>query len=197
VGTSPGTSTAEITELNARRRRAVQLRVDGRTLAQIRQETGLSVPTIIDAYQAFTGGGWSAIDVGSRGRPKGEGRVLPLTQEQGLRDAALQSLPEDHGFGRGLWSAALLSQLSQRRTGVALAPRALSRLLERWGLGLQPLREAASRSADAAWVEEHWVPELARSRGDKSQVSGPTPIAQPRAAWWWPSAPAAPCAGCP
>ena len=62
--------------LNARRRRAVQLRVDGRSLTQIRSETGLSVPTIIKAYQAFEAGGWAAIDVGARGRPRGDGRVL-------------------------------------------------------------------------------------------------------------------------
>lgn len=174
------TSSADLSELNARRRRAVQLRVDGRTLAQIRQETGLSVPTIIDAYQAFTGGGWSAIDVGSRGRPRGEGRVLPLTQERGLRDAVFLSLPEQHGFGPTLWSASLLAELARRQAGAALPPRALSRLMERWGLGLQPLRDAAaSRESDAAWVETHWVPALARCRAERSQLVWAAAMAHP------------------
>ena len=49
--------TANLSQLNAQRRRAVQLRVDGRSLTQVRTETGLSVPTIISAFKAFTEGG--------------------------------------------------------------------------------------------------------------------------------------------
>ncbi|HEX7639420.1 MAG TPA: hypothetical protein VF457_13570, partial [Burkholderiaceae bacterium] len=65
------TATPALAQLNAQRRRAVQLRVDGLGLAQIRAETGLSVPTIIGAFKAFTQGGWQAVDVGARGRPQG------------------------------------------------------------------------------------------------------------------------------
>jgi transposase len=37
-----------------------------------------------------------------------------------------------------LWDAQALQTLAQSRFGLALQPRALSRLLERWGLALQP-----------------------------------------------------------
>src|SRR3978361_1113844 len=73
-----------MSQLNAQRRRAVQLRVDGHGLARVREETGLSVPTIIGAFKAFTEGGWHAVDVGSRGRPQGTGRALTQAQETAL-----------------------------------------------------------------------------------------------------------------
>ncbi|HMM87094.1 MAG TPA: hypothetical protein PKC53_16625, partial [Azohydromonas sp.] len=58
-------------ELNQRRRRAVELRLSGHSLAQTRAETGLSAPTIIAAYKAFLAGGWPAIAVKGRGRAAG------------------------------------------------------------------------------------------------------------------------------
>ena len=76
--------TAALSQLNAQRRRAVQLRVDGHSLARVRAETGLSVPTIIGAFKAFTEGGWHAVDVGARGRPQGIGRALTQAQEAEL-----------------------------------------------------------------------------------------------------------------
>src|SRR5574343_904869 len=110
--------TPELEELNARRRRAVQLRVDGRSLAQIRAETGLSVPPIIKAYQAIERGSWAAIDVGERGRPRGTGRALEAAQETVLRQAALTRLPEQYGLKTPLWDGAALQQLVQERFGV-------------------------------------------------------------------------------
>ena len=119
-------STPDMQQLNLRRRRAVQLRVDGRSLAQIRAETGLSVPTIIKACQAFTAGGWAAIDVGARGRPKGDGRVLSLQQEEALRAAALSQPPEKAGSPSLLWDANAVQALAAQRFGAQLQPRALA-----------------------------------------------------------------------
>jgi len=39
------------------RRRAVEMRLAGRTLAEVREATGLSAPTIIEAYRVFSEGG--------------------------------------------------------------------------------------------------------------------------------------------
>ena len=59
-----------MSELNALRRRAVELRLAGTTLAATQSEVGLSVPTIIAAVKAYKAGGWEAIAVGARGRPR-------------------------------------------------------------------------------------------------------------------------------
>jgi len=148
------TLTANLSQLNAQRRRAVQLRVDGRSLTQVRAETGLSVPTIIGAFKAFTEGGWHAVDVGARGRPHGAGRALTLEQEGELALLALYGLPEAAGLPDRLWSADAVAQCARQRFGLDLHPRAVARCLARWGLTLVALREAAGRSpAGAAWLE--------------------------------------------
>jgi sulfate adenylyltransferase subunit 2 len=147
--------TANLSQLNAQRRRAVQLRVDGRSLTQVRDQTGLSVPTIIGAFKAFTEGGWHAVDVGARGRPQGTGRSLDPAQEAELALAALYSTPEATGLPGGLWSADVVGALALARFGIELHPRAVARCLGRWGLALQPLRDAAQRTPTlAAWLAE-------------------------------------------
>src|SRR5215831_10456336 len=144
---------ANLSQLNALRRRAVQLRVDGRSLTQIRLETGLSVPTIIKAFKAFTEGGWHAVDVGARGRPLGTGRAMTAAQERELAQLALASPPETAGLEPGLWSAASLQALARQRWGLELHARAAARCLARWGLSLVSLRDSAARSPKGAdWL---------------------------------------------
>ena len=56
--------------LNQRRIKAVKLRLSGQSLDITQQQTGLSHPTIIAAHKAFLEGGWSAVSVKERGRPR-------------------------------------------------------------------------------------------------------------------------------
>ena len=135
-----------MSQLNAQRRRAVQLRVDGHSLARVREETGLSVPTIIGAFKAFTEGGWHAVDVGARGRPQGIGRALTQAQEAELALLALYGAPEAAGLPATLWSADGVRDCAQQRFDVELHPRAVARCLARWGLTLVALRDAANRA---------------------------------------------------
>jgi hypothetical protein len=65
--------TPDIAALNARRRRAVELRDRRSEPGPDREATGLSVPTIIQACRAFEAGGWAAIAVGAAGRPRATG----------------------------------------------------------------------------------------------------------------------------
>jgi len=175
--------TPNLSQLNAQRRRAVQLRVDGHSLTRVREETGLSVPTIIAAFKAFTEGGWHAVDVGARGRPQGTGRSLTLARESELALLALYGPPEAAGLSGGLWSADAVAECAQQRFGIALHPRAVARCLARWGLTLVALRDAAERSsAGAAWLA--------------AQASATRGAGSPRS-WWCGglSAPSASAAG--
>ena len=170
-----------MSQLNAQRRRAVQLRVDGYSLARVRAETGLSVPTIIGAFKAFTEGGWHAVDVGARGRPQGIGRALTQAQEAELALLALYGAPEAAGLPATLWSADGVRDCAQQRFGVELHPRAVARCLARWGLTLVALRDAADRApANVQWLE--------------SQPSAPRAAGTPRT-WWCGGLPAPAAAG--
>ncbi len=138
--------------------------MDGRSLSQISSETGLSVPTVLSAVRAFEGGGWQAIDVGARGRPRGDGRALSAQQELYLRQACLGGLPEQYGLPASNWSAQTVSSLAQREFDVVLSARTLSRLLERWGLAVNTPAEAATSPAQRLWLAEQWAPALTHAR---------------------------------
>jgi sulfate adenylyltransferase subunit 2 len=144
--------------LPERRRRAVELRLAGRPLPQIRAETGLSAPTIIAAHKAFLAGGWAAIAGKGRGRAPGEGRALTAAQDAHLRHEVLETLPAD---GR-LWTPQGVRALVAARFGVEVSERTVLRTLARWGLQPPALREAAqSTSEGAAWWRDAY-PALAR-----------------------------------
>lgn len=64
------TTTRTLDQLNRLRRDAVALRLDGATLAETSRRVGLSAPTITAALRAYRSGGWDAIDVAPRGRPR-------------------------------------------------------------------------------------------------------------------------------
>jgi sulfate adenylyltransferase subunit 2 len=177
--------TPNLSQLNAQRRRAVQLRVDGRSLTQVRAETGLSVPTIINAFKAFTEGGWHAVDVGARGRPTGAGRALTGAQEADLALAALYGTPEAAGSAAALWSADTVRELAAKRLALELHPRAVARCLGRWGLWLTAIKDvAASAPALAAWLAAHQA--TAHSRAAPRASAART---------WWCGGLAAPGAG--
>lgn len=145
----PSTSCAEASD--QRRRRAVELRLTGHSLAAIRAETGLSVPTIVAAHKAFLAGGWAAVAARRRGHAPGEGRALSAQQEASLKRALTSESPDD----APLWSVPAARAWLQRRFGLELAERTLQRTLARWGLALPTLRESAAHSADgAAWAAE-------------------------------------------
>jgi sulfate adenylyltransferase subunit 2 len=145
---------SSVQQLNARRRRAVELRLEGRSLQEIRGETGLSAPTVIAAHKAFLAGGWSAVAVRGRGRQQGEGRALTPQQEQALRRLVLTQPPEAGESAAPLWQREALGQWVQQQLGVALGERTVTRYLERWGLRLCGLQEAGDTPQARQWLQD-------------------------------------------
>ena len=149
-------------QLNERRRRAVQLRLAGQTLQQIRGETGLSAPTVIGAYKAFLSEGWSGVAIRSRGRQIGQGRALTGAEEAELLGVVLDGSPEAVGLAPGLWSAEAVARLALARFGHAPQGRALVRLLERAGLRLLSMAERADGDAALTQWRQERLPGLTR-----------------------------------
>lgn len=57
-----------VNELTSKKRDAIRLRLNGLSLAQVKAKTGLSVPTIIKAVDAFKKAGWKGVEPEARGR---------------------------------------------------------------------------------------------------------------------------------
>ncbi|MGR0278183.1 hypothetical protein ACUM5Y_03930 [Marinomonas dokdonensis] len=64
-----------VNELAIKKREAIRYRLRGLSLAEIRGATGLSVPTIVKAYESFRLHGWNGVGYEVRGRKSSELRA--------------------------------------------------------------------------------------------------------------------------
>ncbi len=158
---------ANLEQWNARRKRAVELRVAGKSLPHIRHETGLSAPTVISAHKAYLDGGWDAVPLEGRGRKRGVGRVLDAAQEHATHSALLQA-PETVGVAAGVWTLSTTAQWVHQHFGVAIEERTLARYLVRWGLALGPWRKVASASPSGLQWWSTALPELVKAARSRS-----------------------------
>ena len=111
----------------------MKLRLEGSTLAQTQESVGLSVPTIIAAVKAYREGGWDAVDVGPRGRPKANSAVAELSRlHQQLLDAAT-SRPEAGHHPIAPWTSERVGQWLETRELKVSRSTVLS-WLNKWSL---------------------------------------------------------------
>lgn len=108
-------------KLNERRIKAVQLRLDGLTVVQVCERTGLSAPTVSAAWKAFREGGWAAVPVQPRGRYKGQANVLAAA----LKATLWHCLYELPPVGEPGWNSAALSSHLEEVHGQPVSQRAV------------------------------------------------------------------------
>ena len=160
----PKLAALSLQELNVRRRRAVELRLDGSTWNDICIETGLSAPTAIGAYKSFLRLGWTGVATRSRGRLPGTGRSLSAEQEDALLHWLLNAPPEaaaaDTAFA--LWTPDAVRLTAQSLYGQTLRGRALSRFLHRAGLALETLSTVLAREPALAEWQTGVLPQIVR-----------------------------------
>lgn len=155
-------NSANSVALNRQRRLAVQLRLDGVSLNEIKQQANLSAPTIISAHKAYLAGGWPAVDSKARGRQPGAG-LLSTELQQTLTSTLHAKLPESVDTEARLWSHRLantwLAQL-----GHSLSDRAAVKYFQRWGFDADSnleLARASTEGAAATWYRSDY-PALAQ-----------------------------------
>jgi len=158
-----------VATLNALRRAAVQLRIDGNTLAQTQDSTGLSAPTIIAAAKAYKNGGWDAVDVGPRGRP----RVVSASPRSGDLQSALIAAATLRDSASGddnlLWSSERALEWINRQA-VSVSRSTTLTWLNKWKL--QPesrYRRLRERAADNSRVPDWKAPHEKFSRRARRQ----------------------------
>ena len=132
-------------QLDRLRIEAVSLRLNKHSLS------GLSVPTIVDAFKDFRRGGWSAVRTMERGRPKGS-RAHPDAVSIAVLEQLRQQLPEQVDPASQLWTLKLLSCWLEAERGVKADPRTLSRYAGLLGLN-PPSITPSEVSSPSEWVD--------------------------------------------
>jgi sulfate adenylyltransferase subunit 2 len=165
-------SSLSIAEINSRRLRAVKQRIAGSTLNAIRQDTGLSAPTIIAAYKAWQSGGWSAVPVQPRGRQKGEGRSLTAEQEKRVYRLLVNTLPEQHQLTCQLWGLESMQALAKELFDIKLPERTAAQYLQRWQLNAErPTKRIANASAAVQrWHRSTYRHIVEQARSENGEV---------------------------
>ena len=142
-------------ELEAARRRAVQLVRGGRTQATVAAALGVHSVTVakwMARYRAAGARGLAAKP--TPGRP----RFLTAERDQQVRQWLAQK-PTAHGFPTDLWTARRVAELIRRRFGVSFHPHYLRAWLTQRGHSPQrPTRRPRQRNdaTIAHWVANDW-----------------------------------------
>jgi len=148
------------------------MRLGGSTLAEIRQTTGLSVPTIVAAHKAYTAGGWGAVDTGKRGRPARGQEQLTAADEAALHKALFDSTPQaEHLADHYTWGQESIGAWLQARRGHPILTRSCARILHRWDLAAPSMLDQA-RAATSPIVIQWLAREYRQFQNDARQAGG-------------------------
>jgi transposase len=160
-------------QLHERRKQVVRLHKKGIKIMQIVAMTGLSYPPVRAAIDLFEAGGWTAIRPGSRGRSRGDGRVLSAVQEDTIQRMIIDRRPEQLKMDFSLWSRAAVGQLIEQEYGIKLQVRSIGKYLTRWGFTPQkPIKRAYEQSPAAvqAWLEGEYPGIEQRARAEGAEI---------------------------
>ena len=140
------------------------MRLAGKTLAEVTQEVGLSAPTIIAAIKAYEAGGWDAIDVAARGRPRRSASEAETNQDTLLKDLVITTtLRQSRSSAADATQLMNIDRFAQwlQKKDHPLSRSAQLSLLNKWGL--QPenryrrlrAKAKAATGSNAQWLKEH------------------------------------------
>lgn len=139
--------------LSERRLHAVRLRLDGLTVVEVAQRTGLSAPTVSAAWKAFREVGWAAVPLRERGRHKGQATSVTPAVQQALWHLLHQPPPA----GEPGWTSAALAEQAGGALGATLTQRSVEHWWQEQGLKTQPWpleAWAGERSLRGRWYRQ-------------------------------------------
>lgn len=148
-------SKQDLSVLEERRLRAGALFQQGRSAAQVAEESSVSLTTAYEWQRRWRAGGTEALrSTGDRGR---RCRLSP-DELAGLEQELLRG-PKAHGYATDLWTCPRIGEVIQRRFGVRYTDSAVWKLLAKIGWTCQrPIRKAKERDERAIgeWVAHDW-----------------------------------------
>jgi len=129
--------------LQEKKEQVIRLKQKGFIGKQIEELTLISANQVSKIWRAFEKGGIKAIKPKTRGRRKGEGKLLSTEQEREIRKIIIDKTPEQMKLSFMLWTRQAISDLIYDMYGMRLQLRCITNYLERWGFTCQrPTKKA-------------------------------------------------------
>jgi len=116
---------------------------------------GVSRQHVVKWCQAFSNGGYKALEPGRRGRRPGEQMLLKPWQCAVIVNTIRDHTPDQLKLPFVLWERIGVRELIQKKFGITLALRTVGEYLKRWGMTPQrPVERAYERNPQAV---ENWL----------------------------------------
>lgn len=122
----------------------------GRTKASIAHDLGCSAATVDNVRQRYRQHGRAGL---RRGHPPGRPSRATVEYRAALRQA-VQTPPQQVGYGFSVWSVARLGQHLQQQTGISFSEDQLGRLLHQEGFSFQRPKHTLKGKRDEVAYEQ-------------------------------------------
>jgi len=155
------------------RKSIVRLLASGKKGSEIAALLDVSQGHVSNVKKAYNEGGIAGIQIGQRGRRKGDKRTLTPEQEQAIRQVLVDKTPDQLQFKECMWSRAGVRAFVKREYGLDLGLSTLGYYLERWGFSVQrPAKRAYKQDEKRVkeWLEVEFPGISARAKAEKAEI---------------------------
>lgn len=152
--------------------RTVQLHNEGMKGTKIALLLNISEDAVSRIVSSFKKNG-KIPEEKTRGRKKGEKRILSTTQEKEIQRIIMNQCPDQVKLGFALWTRAAVKELILSKYGIELNLRSITNYLNRWGLTCQRPTKRAYRQNDVQRKNfmEHEYPKIAeRAKKEQAEI---------------------------
>lgn len=156
----------------ALRQRVVRAVLSGMTQADAARRFALARPTVNKWVGLYRLGGWTALSLGKKGRPKGPSRLKGWQAAQVVRSITDRT-PDQLKLPFVLWTRQAVAVLIEERFGVRVSLMTVGRWLARWGLTPQkPVRRAWEQNprAVARWLQVEYPRVRAEAKREGAEI---------------------------
>jgi len=152
--------------------KAVKAVLDDRKKVEVADLFGVTRQAVGKWTETYRKGGKRALRAKKRGRPKGNGALLPWQAAQIVR-ALEDRCPEQLKLPFYLWTREAVAELIKRRFNIELSIWTVGRYLARWGFTPQiPVRRAYEQDPEEVqrWLEEEYPAIRQQAKREKAII---------------------------
>ena len=129
------------------RRQVVRLKKMGKTGKEIEELTGVRQNRASEIWTAYQQEGESSLERKKYGRKPGSHMVLTEEEQEQIRAAVEENIPEDFGITGKLWTLGRTREYIEKQLGKTINERTLSDYMKRWGMSCQrPAKRARKQN---------------------------------------------------
>jgi transposase len=155
------------------RKQIVRLRRKGMSNNEAAETVGISVSQASRVWQRYQRGGSKAITPGIRGRRTGEQRTLTDVQEKAVRQALIDTTPDQLKFPFALWTRKAVQDLIAKWYGITMPIRTVGEYLKRWGFTPQkPIKKAYEQKPEIVdrWLKTQYPQITQKAKKEKAEI---------------------------